>query len=326
MHLGARPVFCDIEEKSLLIDPDCIRKKITTRTKAINIVHLNGRICNLDEILRISQDYGIPIIDDASHVHGAEWNGKKLGNFDHITCFSLQGCHPLGKAVYAGEGGVACTNNQLYYQKMLAYCQLHRKDITKELFGSPYQDLDNEVLGLKWRPHPFALALALISLSSLDYRNSKRLENYQRVVECFKEFDFITVPKSSEKGKMAGFFGGLKFIYEPERLGNVPIHLFIRALEAEGVPLRGPWLGFVEYRRSLFTKKFDLWGRGRGPINGPWMGLDSFKEIQPNDYPVSEIMSQKVFSLSSYVHVDEIYYTWLAEALRKLQKFHKTLI
>lgn len=332
LHLGARPIFCDIDPNTLLIDPDSVRKKITSHTKAINLIHLNGRICNLDALISISDEFGIPIIDDASHAHGAEWEGKKLGNFDHITCFSLQGINPRGKPVSGGEGGVACTNSRDYYQKMLAYCHLHRKGIKEALVGSPFQELDNEVLGLKWRPHPFAYVLAQISLSSLDYRNAKRQENYLRTIDCLKEFDFISIPTSYSKAKMAGFYGGLKFIYESSPVNDIPLSLIVRCLEAEGVPISwsgtgSGWsgIGYLEYRRFLFSHGFDLWGHQRGPIDGPWAGLNHYQKCTKADYPIAEQMVQKVFTLPSFIEINPDYFAKLNASFRKLQENQRYL-
>ncbi|MCE5315913.1 MAG: DegT/DnrJ/EryC1/StrS family aminotransferase [Parachlamydia sp.] len=326
LHLGARPVFCDVEPYSILIDPACIRKAITPRTKAINIVHLWGMVCDLDALMAISREHGIPLIDDASHAHGGEWGGTKLGNFDHVTCFSLQGVNPGGKGVAAGEGGVACTNNRAYYQRMLAYCHLHREHLLEDLQGSPYQEMDREVLGLKSRAHPLALGIGMISLSTLNLRNAKRTENREKTVEALTEFDFISIPKGAEKGKMAGFFGGLKFLYEPSRLSNLSSQTFIKCLHAEGVPVKGPWSGFLEYRHNIFRKGFDLWGHDRGPIGKPWAGLDNFAGYSETDFPISESLSQKVFTLPSFVDVDTEYYLRLVQALRKIRKDHQLVL
>lgn len=325
LHMGARPIFCDVDPRSFLIDPDQVRKKITPRTRAINIIDLWGRVCNLDEIQKISAEYQIPIIADASHAHGGEWGGKKLGNSDHITCYSLQGVNPGGKGVAAGEGGVTCTNNRSFQQRLLAYCHLHREGIVKELEGSPYETLDREVLGLKSRAHPFALAVGLISHSTLDYRNAKRTQHLERLEKCLKEFAFIEIPRGPEKGKMAGFFGGLKFIYESAALSELPSEVFVGCLKAEGVPVNGPWVGFLEYRRSLF-RGFDLWGRERGPLKGPWEGLEAFAGYAPAEFPNAEALSRKVFTLPSFIDIDESYFDKLVEALRKVEKLHKALL
>lgn len=319
MHMGARPVFCDLDAKTFLVDIKQIREKITKRTKAINIIHMNGRICNLDQVLKISKEYGIPIIDDAAHACGAEWGAVKLGNFDHITCFSLQGANPRGKPVSGGEGGVACTNDLQSYQRMLAYCQLHRKNIMDELGEGPYSHLDMEVLGLKWRAHPLALAIAFLSLGSLDYRNAKLRESYSKTIEILKEFDFITVPTCPAKAKMAGFYGGFSFILNPKKLKGISCGELVHRLKAAGIDASGPRVGYSEYKRSIFTQGFDLWGRKRGPLGSAWAGLEKYPVCKPEDFPVSEYLQDKVIVLPGFIEVDPRYYQKLKETFQDIK-------
>lgn len=320
IHLGARPIFADIDPETLLIDPKEIRKKITTRTKAINITHINGRICNLDEILQICQEKKISLIEDAAHAHGAEWRGKRLGNNEHISCFSLQGVNPHGKPVSGGEGGVACTNSKYLYERMLLYCHLHRKHLKEELASSSFADFDSEVLGLKMRPHPLAMGIAMISLATLETRNDKRRENYLKTIESLKEFPFIKAPKCFEQAKMGGFWNDHKFIYDPSLFYNIPLHTFVQALEKERAPIRGPSVGTLEYRRRLFQKEFDLWGRGRGPLQGSWEGLPPYTPHDPKEFVQAEKMKERVFSLPTFIDVDPTYFGLLHDAFTKVSK------
>lgn len=327
LHLGARPIFCDIDPNSMLVNPQEIKKNITSRTRAINITHLNGRVCDLEAILKISQQFGLPIIDDASHAHGASWKGTKLGNFSHVTCFSLQGTNPKGKAVSGGEGGVACTNDTAAYQKMLAYCHLHRKNLLLELKNSPFENLDSEILGLKWRAYPLAMALALISLESLEERNQKRAKNYQRTMDCLKDFPFISFPIPTKESAMGGFYGGLKIIYHSPKLHNLSFRLFLQCLVAEGVPLVEVGVGSCEYRRFLVAKGFDLWGNQRGPLLDVWEGLERYRGIARQDFPHAENMDNCVFTLPSFIDVDEDYYSCLTTAFRKIEReYHRLFI
>jgi dTDP-4-amino-4,6-dideoxygalactose transaminase len=95
LHMGARPVFCDVDPNTLLIDPKDVERRITRHTRAINVIHLWGLVCDMDALMEIGRRYGIAIIEDAAHCTGAEWSGKKIGNVGDITCFSLQGVDPI---------------------------------------------------------------------------------------------------------------------------------------------------------------------------------------------------------------------------------------
>ncbi|MCX7966423.1 MAG: DegT/DnrJ/EryC1/StrS family aminotransferase, partial [Syntrophorhabdaceae bacterium] len=107
--LGARPVFVDVKMDDLNIDPELIVKAITGRTKAIVVVHLFGKLCHMDEIVRIGKTYRIPIIEDMAQSLGASYSGKKAGSFGDIAALSFYPTKNLGGI---GEGGMVLTNRE----------------------------------------------------------------------------------------------------------------------------------------------------------------------------------------------------------------------
>lgn len=111
VHLGAKPVFADILPDQN-IDPIEIEKKISNKTKAIMPVHLTGRMCNMERIMKISQKYNIPIIEDAAQSIGSKFLNKYSGTYGQIGCFSA---HPLKNLNAAGDAGYLITNNKKFY-------------------------------------------------------------------------------------------------------------------------------------------------------------------------------------------------------------------
>ena len=97
VHTGATPVFVDVRDDDLNIDPEEVRKALTPRTKAIMPVDLAGQPADLDPLLEL----GPPVVEDAAHAVEAEYRGRKIGSIAHATCFSLY----ASKNVAAGEGG-----------------------------------------------------------------------------------------------------------------------------------------------------------------------------------------------------------------------------
>jgi dTDP-3-amino-2,3,6-trideoxy-4-keto-D-glucose/dTDP-3-amino-3,4,6-trideoxy-alpha-D-glucose/dTDP-2,6-dideoxy-D-kanosamine transaminase len=104
---GGTPVFCDIEE-DFNISIEGIKKLITDKTKAIVPVHWSGRPCEMNEMMEISVEFGIPIIEDACHSILAEYHGKRTGTFGITGCFSF---HPLKNLNVWGDGGIITTNS-----------------------------------------------------------------------------------------------------------------------------------------------------------------------------------------------------------------------
>jgi perosamine synthetase len=114
LYEGVVPVPIDAEKGTWNIDPNLIEKSITSKTKAIMVVHLYGHPCNMDPIKAIAKKYNLFIIEDAAEAHGAEYNGRKAGSFGDISTFSFFS----NKVITSGEGGIVLTDNEELYKKV----------------------------------------------------------------------------------------------------------------------------------------------------------------------------------------------------------------
>src|SRR5205085_8360027 len=102
VHAGATPVFADVRDDDLNVDPARVAELVGPRTKAILPVHLAGQPCDLEPLWRL----GLPVVEDAAHAFESRYRGRKLGGLSDATCFSLYAT----KNVAAGEGGLVATN------------------------------------------------------------------------------------------------------------------------------------------------------------------------------------------------------------------------
>jgi dTDP-4-amino-4,6-dideoxygalactose transaminase len=107
-YVGAKPVYVDIEDGTFNLDPKNIERAITPKTKAIMPVHLYGHPFDLDPVLAVAKKHNLPVVEDTAQAHGAKYNGKVVGTFGEISCFSFYPGKNLGAA---GEGGALVTNN-----------------------------------------------------------------------------------------------------------------------------------------------------------------------------------------------------------------------
>lgn len=112
-YVQAKPIPVDCELNTWNIDPKRIEEKITTKTKAIIVVHLYGYPCNMGEISKIAKKYGIPIVEDAAEAHGAKYLETRVGSIGEVGCFSFYG----NKVITTGEGGMIVTNNSVIAEK-----------------------------------------------------------------------------------------------------------------------------------------------------------------------------------------------------------------
>ena len=179
LFTGARPVFADIEEDSFNIAPNSITGKITPRTKAIMPVHLYGQPCDMKRIMKIAQEHGLIIIEDACQAHGAEYEGKKVGSFG-TGCFSF---YPT-KNITTGEGGMITTNDKDIAGK--ARMIRNHGQIERYL---------HKILGYNYRMTDIAAAIGLCQLGKLGEFNNKRMRNAKFLTERLSGIKGLVPPQ-----------------------------------------------------------------------------------------------------------------------------------
>jgi perosamine synthetase len=99
--LGAKPIFCEVSPRTLNVDVEDVKKRITPRTRAIMPVHFCGNSCDMNALLDMGRRHSLTIVEDAAHAFGSSYQGRKLGSFGDMTCFSFD---PI-KNITCGEGG-----------------------------------------------------------------------------------------------------------------------------------------------------------------------------------------------------------------------------
>lgn len=105
---GAKPIPCDIDQESLIIDINDAKKRVTKKTKCIMPVFYSGGVGNLDKIYKFATDFGLRVVEDAAHAFGTKYKNKLIGSFGDISCFSFDGI----KNITSGEGGCVVTNDK----------------------------------------------------------------------------------------------------------------------------------------------------------------------------------------------------------------------
>jgi len=229
LHCGAIPVFCDIDLKTLTIDPADMKRKISARTKAAIPVHLWGHPAEMDEIMELSASHGFSVVEDASHAHGGTYRGRKVGTIGHVGCFSMQ----ASKAVASGEGGFLVTNDQAIYERAMLL-GMHPERLGHCLTIPAYARYAETGLGYKYRIHPLAAAIALAQLRTLDERNADRNAKLNRLTAGLADIPWITPPYTAPHVTRGGYYG-YRVVFDPNAFGGLDMLRFISALNAEGV-------------------------------------------------------------------------------------------
>lgn len=173
-NTGALPVFVEPDINTYNIDVNCIEQKITSRTKAIIAVHLQGRAADMDEINRIAQKHNLRVIEDAAQAHGARYKGKRVGSIGDAAGFSFYPGKNLGAL---GDGGCVTTNDKEIADRVRSLGN----------YGSDYK-YHHIYKGVNSRLDELQAAFLNVKLDRLDYWNEER----RKIAE--KYFAGITNP------------------------------------------------------------------------------------------------------------------------------------
>lgn len=176
---GCKPVFCDIDSRTFLLDLDDAERKITPRTKAIVPVHLFGNSCDIDAFGDFAKRHNLRIIWDAAQAHGTKYKDKDVGSFNDLVCYSF---YPT-KNITTGEGGAITCNDSDLYNK----CKLLRAHWQTEKYYHPS-------LGFNYRMTNIGAAIGIEQLKKLDNFIEKRRENAVYLNEHLSRVEGVTIP------------------------------------------------------------------------------------------------------------------------------------
>lgn len=160
LHVGAVPVFADVNIKTCNLDPELAKEKLTKKTRTVIPVHLYGFPADMKSIQDVFEDQGCAVVEDACQAHGAEYFGKKVGTLGDVGCFSFYSCKNM---TVCGDGGMVVTNND-----DVAYKVAKLRDCGR---SSHYE---HDLIGFTARLNTVNAAIGRVQLKRLDEWNQRR--------------------------------------------------------------------------------------------------------------------------------------------------------
>lgn len=192
LYCQAKPVFADICEDTVNINPFKIRDKISAKTRVLIPVHFAGHPCQMQEIIVIAKKNNLIVIEDAAHAIGAEYKNSRVGScsYSDMTIFSF---HPV-KGITTGEGGAVLTNNKKFYDRLV---MLRSHGITKEKLrypseGSWYYEMQE--LGFNYRITDIQAALGASQMTKIDRLMAERRKIAKIYNSAFAKNPFFDIP------------------------------------------------------------------------------------------------------------------------------------
>ena len=236
LQAGALPVFADVDESHTL-NPADVEAKINSRTRAILVVHLYGVVADLDPILAIAKKHKLFVIEDCAQCFGGTYKGRKAGTIGDVGCFSFcQSKH----FTTGGEGGAVITNNEELNWNCKSFRD-HGYDVKERL---RLLELESKLMyihqrvGFNYRMTEMQSMIGLCELKRLDSWNlANRRRNGKFLIKALKEHPLVQhAPIDTSERENA--FWWAPFVLDTDAL-SVPLKTFLKALEAEGVPVYG---------------------------------------------------------------------------------------
>jgi len=204
MYVGAKPVFADIDPRTYNISVDSLRKSITKKTRAVNIVHFAGLPCDMEQIIKIAEENKMYIIEDCAHAVGAEYKGRTVGTLGQTGCFSF---YPI-KHITTTEGGMLITNKEEIAEKV---SKLRAFGIDVATFYRKKPGVyDTTSLGYNYRMTEVEAAIGLVQLKKSSEMIKKRIENAAILDKALKNIPGLKTPYVPEKVKHSYFFFQLR--------------------------------------------------------------------------------------------------------------------
>ena len=297
--LGAKMVFCDVDPRTLNLDPQQLEAKITRRTKAIVPVHLYGQCCEMDAIMAVSEKHNLVVIEDCAHNPGGEYKGKKSGALGHMGVFSF---HQQKNMSTLGEGGMITTDSKEFYERVLSYRSLCCRsydpkgkylpvDQEKYPMNNEYWRLFFDDVGYNFRMTDAQGAVGLEQLKKLDRFNTRRIAIANRLTEKLQGIRGLTLPYVDPRGKHV-------------------FHLYVIQLEAD-FPMSKR-----DFMWTLYTQKGIKPWSNYMPVHltDPYLR----EGHQKGECPVAEAAVNKYVSLPIHPRLTDEAVDYLARSIREV--------
>ncbi len=276
---GLVPVFVDINPRTLNFDLDDAKKRLTPNTKAVLPVHWIGLPADMDHISDWANEKGLIVLEDSAHAHGAKLKDRFMGTWGRMSIYSYQ----MSKPLPAIEGGMGVYQNQEDFERATSFGNYDMPGVAQD---GAYYKYKGSGLGLKFRMHPFAAALARCQLKGLVARNEAGAKQVRRLNDVLTQLPGL-YEQSSGRKDMQRLYYAWNMLFIDEKEAGMTRDKAVEALQAEGVRISGTHYT-LQHELPLYAE--DEWWHhkpvipdlpGSRQANATSMGLPYFTKEVP---------------------------------------------
>jgi dTDP-4-amino-4,6-dideoxygalactose transaminase len=244
----ALPVMVDLDPEYFQLDANEVEKRINENTKALMPVHMGGQPANLEKIMAIAKKYNLKVIEDAAQAQLSVYQGKQLSTIGDLGCFSFQS----SKTIACGEGGAIVGNDEALMDQ--CYTVMNH--------GTNRQGRTT-CIGPKYRMNEFEAAVLLGQMEGVKERFAIRNRNAKHLNNRLKDFPGL-IPQRLYPGTESGSYYLYMMTYHKEHFNNADRSQFLKAINAEGIPLtayirnglhKEPWVKTI-MKQKVYQKMY----------------------------------------------------------------------
>ncbi len=281
LHVGAKPILCELDQETGNLDLVNAERRITPRTRAIMVTHLYGYPADMAAIMRLAKEYGLKVIEDCSHAHGASFKGRPVGSIGDVGVFSLQ----ANKLAPGGEGGILVTSSLEIFERAVTLGHFNGRAF--RLVNPSLRRIAATGFGLKYRIHPLAALAALAGLEINRRYGPQRRLHARAIADALDETAVVSFQYDPE----ASYFA-FRLRYRPDACGGVSVDDFVAAARRNGLDLR----------RASMPALFDLplFSDGAAPYSR--RASTDWPTYHASDYPKTCMYKDRLLGMPAYWH------------------------
>lgn len=292
VHTGATPVLVDCCRRTFNLNPERIEERITSRTKAILVVHMCGRCCHMEPILTIARKHNLRVIEDCAHAIESTYHGIPTGLMGDVGCFSF---YPT-KNITTGDGGMVTAQDRFLLERVKSL-SLHgmTADAWSRFTGGP-SGYEVVSAGFKYNMTDLDAALGLPQLARIEERWKQRERLWLQYLECLRDLPLL-LPASPESGTRHAYhlFTPLLLL---EELG-IDRETFLAALDAENI---GAGIHYVPvHQQPYYKQRFGF---------------------STQDYPEAAFVGERTFSLPLSPELSQEDVRDVATAIQRILRYY----
>jgi len=299
------PIFCDVDRRTMNLDPTKLEGLINDRTRAIIAVHLFGQAVDMDTLMPLARKHKLYVIEDCAQAHDAEWDGRRVGTIGDLGCFSLQ----QSKQITTGDGGIVITNDD--------DLALNARNFHDKFYDRSGENRGVLRLGMNYRMTELQGAVALAQTRKLDSILGRRRHTAELLTSYLSKIEGIIPPWVHPKATHSYWIYPFQI---DEAVLGCTVAEFRAAIQAEGLPWGTGYAGGIPICMYPAIREHKAYGDSLFPWEPPY---GRYVEYREEDYPETIWAQANTFVMNWNEGITDADVEDMAHGFRKMAEHYR---